>query len=207
MIFFTKREQIVILLLIVLVLLISLFSFLKKYKSSYNNVVDEELDDNIIGNDDEKLYTNEEKEEISNIIMVHISGQINKPGIVELEKDSRVIDAVNKAGGLKEDADLDKINLAKRLEDEEKIYIPKIGEEIQDNHDNTSNSSSNSDKIDINSALKEELMSLPGIGEVLADRIIEYRENNKFNSIEEIQNVPGIGLKKFEGIEELIEVK
>lgn len=207
MIFFTKREQICILILIVLVLLISFFTVFRKNKDSNSDVVSQELSSNIIDNNGEKLYDNEEKEDSSGMIMVHISGHVDKPGIVELEEGSRTIDAVNKAGGLKEDVDLDKINLAKKLEDEEKIYIPKIGEELEEDWDNTSNFSSNNDKININTASKEELMTLPGIGEVLADRIIQYREENKFNSIEDIQNVSGIGPKKFEGIEELIDIK
>lgn len=207
MIFFTKREQICILILIVLVLLISFFTVFRKNKDSNSDVVSQELSSNIIDNNGEKLYDNEEKEDSSGMIMVHISGHVDKPGIVELEEGSRTIDAVNKAGGLKEDVDLDKINLAKKLEDEEKIYIPKIGEELEEDWDNTSNFSSNNDKININTASKEELMTLPGIGEVLADRIIQYREVNKFNSIEDIQNVSGIGPKKFEGIEELIDIK
>lgn len=207
MIFFTKREQICILILIVLVLLISFFTVFRKNKDSNSDVVSQELSSNIIDNNGEKLYDNEEKEDSSGMIMVHISGHVDKPGIVELEEGSRTIDAVNKAGGLKKDVDLDKINLAKKLEDEEKIYIPKIGEELEEDWDNTSNFSSNNDKININTASKEELMTLPGIGEVLADRIIQYREENKFNSIEDIQNVSGIGPKKFEGIEELIDIK
>jgi competence protein ComEA len=143
--------------------------------------------------------------------MVHISGQVYKPGLVELESGSRVVDAVNKAGGLKEDADLDRINLAKKLADEEKIYVPKVGE----NTDNVSDISiaegsdigDNTDgKIDINNATKEELISLPGIGEVIADRIIDYRKNNRFKTIEDIKNVSGIGSKKYEGIKDLIKV-
>nr|WP_276537079.1 helix-hairpin-helix domain-containing protein [Anaerosalibacter massiliensis] len=143
--------------------------------------------------------------------MVHISGQVFKPGLIELKNGSRVTDAVNKAGGLKDEADLDRINLAKKLIDEEKIYIPKIGEEndmVEDinssNEDTQENSQNGNDKIDINKATKEELMGLPGIGEVLAGRIIEYRESNKFKTIEDIKNVSGIGDKKFESIENMI---
>ncbi|HLR34118.1 MAG TPA: helix-hairpin-helix domain-containing protein [Tissierellales bacterium] len=203
MTFFTKREQIVILFIVVLVVVISLLGIFKKDTKDQPSISKETSTNNNTDNDDE--IHDDEKEESSNIIMVHISGEVSKPGLVELKNGSRLIDAVNEAGGLKDNADLDKINLAKKLEDEEKIYIPKIGEEdIDDN--NNSNSSGNDDKININTASKEELMTLPGMGEVLTDRIIQYRENNQFNSIEDIQNVSGIGPKKFEGIEEFIKV-
>ena len=149
----------------------------------------------------------EENSEEPSEIMVHISGQVYNPGLVILEAGSRLIDAVELAGGLKKDADLDKINLAKKLSDEEKIYIPKIGEEYIEEVYKSSNSSTTSGKININTCTKEELMSLPGIGEVLADRIMKYRSENKFQTIEDIKNVSGIGEKRFEDIKDLIIVK
>lgn len=137
-------------------------------------------------------------------IVVHISGQVHNPGIVKLEPGARVIDAVNAAGGLKKDADLDKINLARKLQDEEKIYIPKIGEDISESISYFQNPAGGSNKININTCTKEELMSLPGIGDVLADRIIQYREKTPFKKIEDLMNVSGIGEKKFESIKDMI---
>jgi competence protein ComEA len=138
--------------------------------------------------------------------MVHISGQVYYPGLVELKSGSRVKDAVDLAGGLKKEADIDRINLAKKLVDEEKIYVPKKGEEvdieissISDNLTSDSNS-----KININTCSKEELMQLSGIGEVTATKIIEYRSTNQFKTIEDIMNVSGIGAKKFEAIKDFI---
>ncbi|MBU5455471.1 helix-hairpin-helix domain-containing protein [Caproiciproducens sp. MSJ-32] len=205
--YFTKKEQIVIILLILIIVLISLFNFLKKNDSLIGKKIDEENKEKV---DPEELITELEEQleddvENGEIIMVHISGEVYNPGLVELPRDSRVIDAVNLAGGLKKEADLDRINLAKKLEDEEKIYIPKVGEDINPvenfvdmQYDNSSG------KININMCTKEELMSLPGIGEVLAGRILEYREQNQFKNIEDIKNVSGIGEKKFESIKELI---
>lgn len=140
-------------------------------------------------------------------IVVHISGQVHNPGVVKLEPGARVIDAVNAAGGLKNDADLDKINLAKKLQDEDKIYIPKIGEDIDENLLDFQNSVEDGNKININTCTKEELMSLPGIGEVLADRIIQYREKTPFKKVEDLMNVSGIGEKKFESIKDMIIVR
>jgi competence protein ComEA len=204
MVYFTKKEQIVIIILIAIIALISIFSFLNKnILKDKNPQLHSEINE-----EDLSIELDEEETDDNQIIMVHISGQVYKPGIVELNLGSRVIDAVNLAGGLKKDADLDKMNLAKKLSDEEKIYVPKIGEtntpmEVSNNISLDNNTES---KININTSTKEQLMSLPGIGEVLAERILEYREGKLFNTIEDIKNVSGIGDKKFESIKELITV-
>lgn len=207
--FFTKREQIVILLLVIIVVFIIFFNLYNKNvtlnkKTNLEEITLDELEEI----DEEKPKDENEAEEI---IMVHISGQVYKPGLVQLKNGSRVIDAVNSAGGLKSEADLDRINLAKKLADEEKIYIPKIGEDndIIDEVEISDGGSleNKGNKININTCTKEELMNLPGIGEVLATRIVEYRESRKFNSIEDIMNVSGIGNKKFENIKDFITVK
>ncbi|MFR3065322.1 helix-hairpin-helix domain-containing protein [Peptoniphilus sp.] len=144
----------------------------------------------------------EEKEEI----MVHISGAVNKPGILRLDSSKRLVDALDLAGGARDDADLDRVNLAARLHDEEKIYIPKVGE-VQGNISSLASKPSSSDtssKININSADLSELTKIPGVGEKTAQKIIDYRANNSFSSIEDIKNVPGIGDKKFESMKDYI---
>lgn len=146
--------------------------------------------------------TSDEKEEI----MVHISGAVNKPGILRLDSNKRVVDALDLAGGARDDADLDKINLAAKLHDEEKIYIPKVGE-VQSNISSLASSpssSASSSKININSADLSELTKIPGVGEKTAQKILDYRANNSFSSIEDIKNVPGIGDKKFESMKDYI---
>ncbi len=144
----------------------------------------------------------EEKEEI----MVHISGAVNKPGILRLDSSKRLVDALDLAGGARDDADLDRVNLAARLHDEEKIYIPKV-DEVQNNISSLASSPSSSvtsSKININSADLSELTKIPGVGEKTAQKIIDYRANNSFSSIEDIKNVPGIGDKKFESMKDYI---
>lgn len=140
-------------------------------------------------------------------IMVHISGAVKKPGILKLDSSKRVVDALERAGGATDDADLDRINLAARLHDEEKIYIPKIGEV------NTSElaplisgnqSGNNAGKININTADSSELQKIPGVGAKTAEKIINYRSQNSFSSIEDIKNVDGIGDKKFESMKDYI---
>ena len=95
-----------------------------------------------------------------------------------------------------------------KLEDQMKIYIPNINEKSENdtNIQDLSSDNTNSSKVNINLATKEELMTLPNVGEKRADAIIEYREMNKFEKIEDIKNVTGIGDKFFEAMKELISV-
>ncbi|HHV37951.1 MAG TPA: hypothetical protein GXX70_00460 [Tepidimicrobium sp.] len=201
---FTRRDQLIILSLVLIIAIISIFKLFNREDVDADDMMpDMELDSSV--------EEAEEENQEEGPIMVHISGQVHNPGLVELELGDRVIDAVNLAGGLKKDADLDRINLAKKLVDEEKIYIPAIGEEelpIEvESSISPQGSEDSSPKIDINTATKEELMTLPGIGEVTAGKILDYREENPFKVIDDIKNVSGIGEKKFEAIRELITVR
>ena len=148
-------------------------------------------------NKNNEEQNNEEKKEI--FIYVDIDGAVINPGVYELIEGSRVIDAINLAGGLNEKAVTQNLNKAKKLVDGEKIYIYEEGDaEIESFSDNI--------LININIASIDSLMSLPGIGEVYAKRIIDYRNNKEFTSIEEIKNIAGIGDKTFDKIKELITV-
>ena len=204
--FFTKKEQIVILIVVLIVFLLTGYKlFLKNLFNKQDKTLG--LVNQDIISQDEYIDTTDIEEET--IIMVHISGQVYNPGLVELKSGSRVKDAVDLAGGLKKEADIDRINLAKKLVDEEKIYVPKRGEEIDleislNSESLTSNSNS---KININTCSKEQLMELPGIGEVTASKIIDYRSANQFKWIEDIMNVSGIGTKKYEDLKDYIIVK
>lgn len=145
-------------------------------------------------------------------IIVHITGQVVNNGIVKLDEGTRVIDAIEAAGGATEKADLSKINLAYLLEDGMKIYVPSINdEEDLDSITSSSGTSKNNKevlKVNINTATSEELQKLPGIGESIANRIITYRkENGKFKEIEDLKNVSGIGEAKFNNIKSYIFVK
>ncbi len=111
-------------------------------------------------------------------------------------------------------ADLSKVNLAYELNDGEKIYIPNVNDEIEEyisigNGEGILENSERTNKaININNATIEELSELPGVGESLAKRIFDYREENgKFKSIDDLKNVSGIGDKKFENLKEYIVVK
>jgi competence protein ComEA len=209
MISFSKKEQVVILLSVLLII----FSLSYKLLIRDNGIVEKRVEyDNEVDTSEINQIDSDNNILEESLIFVHISGQVYSPGIIELVNGDRVVDAVNLAGGLTKDADIDRINLAKKVEDEEKIYIPKKGEEtdiIEGNELSYSSSSSvnNSGKININKCTINELESLPGIGSVIAGRIIDYRSSTPFMSIEDLKNVSGIGDKKFEGIKELITVK
>ena len=149
------------------------------------------------------MLHNEKQMEQSNLF-VHICGAVNIPGVYELPYGSRVFDAVEAADGLCEDASDSSVNMALLLEDGWKIVIPTIDEiNLSENTnpantggiytDTNSKEKDNTKLVNINTATKEELCSLPGIGDSRAESIVAYREkNNGFSSIEDIMKVEGI---------------
>lgn len=139
-------------------------------------------------------------------IGVYISGEVKNTGVYYLKKDSRITDLINICGGLTEEADVSKINPAQKLNDSDKIIIPKKEENLNtESMEDTDESDINvQEKININTATKDELTSLNGIGEATANKIINYRNKNKFKEIEDIMNVPGIGEAKFNNIKDYI---
>ena len=144
------------------------------------------------------------------IMVVHVQGEVKKPGIVEIEENSRVIDAIEKAGGLTEKANLRNINLAEKVIDGTKIYIPNDLEEernIEENIENKKKDENKEIKVNINNATQTELESIPGIGPTTARKIIEYRkENGKFKSIEGLKEISGIGENKLKNMAKYIEI-
>jgi len=146
-------------------------------------------------------------------IKVYVTGEVNNPGVFEMNENSRIEDAIILAGGLTTNANIKNINLAFILEDGQKLYIPNVNDnEIEyiskENGENIIDGlKNNNSKININKANLEELQSLPGIGASLAQRIITYRtKNGKFKSIDDLKNVSGIGEKKFEKLKDNISV-
>ena len=144
-----------------------------------------------------------ETEEITDRILVYVCGAVKEPGVVELERDARVVDAIALAGGFGEEADETYMNLAGKLQDGEKIYVPTVIEVSQ------WNAEKRTDKlIDINEADVEELCKLTGIGESKATDIINYRETKgPFQKKEDLMKVPGIKENLYEKIEDSIIVK
>lgn len=239
-----KKKELVISVIIALILSF-IMMFITQGKSSNNLIVDKSTKNSISktknsqeSNIDNKVKVSENNVQIetsteksddtskqNSDIAVYISGEVKKPQVVKMKTGDRLVDAVEKCGGMTKDADLNAINLALLLNDEAHYIIPKIGDTSIVSQQNYVNQSSTDDKsinsissvdtsnsskstININTADKTALMSLPSIGEKTAQKIIDYRENNgKFQTKEELKNVTGIGDKKYSQLEEFITVE
>ncbi|WP_454970799.1 helix-hairpin-helix domain-containing protein [Dorea sp.] len=151
------------------------------------------------------------------ICYVHICGAVKQPGVYELTADSRLFEAIQMAGGLTEEAADQVLNQAELIEDGSRIYVPTkeevkagmdIGDTLTQNEDNAEKAGSTSDgKVDINTAEKNELMTLPGIGEAKADAIVRYREEHgTFQKIEDLMEVEGIKEGVFQKVKDQIKV-
>ena len=228
---FDNKKKIIIIVAIILVLFIAylIYESISQPSSEidFNILLDgtengEEMNksENFVDNETEEVS---ETAEIEEKIVVHITGAVKKEGVIYLKKGARIVDAIKEAGGETKEADLSQVNLAYELQDGQKIYIPnkneKVsqyiistnGETIDSNGANTGNESTSTSKegakVNINTATQNELDGLPGIGPALAQRIIDFREENgNFKSIEDIQNVKGIGDSKFDEIRDKIVV-
>ena len=151
-----------------------------------------------------------EKTEVSTtqetVIFVDIKGEVRNPGVYQMKVGDRVKDALEAAGGLTAEADSQKVNLAKRLEDQMVIVVPKVGEESEEiPTGETRKEATKEGKVNINTATVEELKTLKGVGEKKAEAIIEYRKKNgSFQTKEDLMKVRGIGKKLFESFQERI---
>ena len=134
-------------------------------------------------------------------MMVHVVGEVNAPGMYELEADSRVIDAVMAAGGLTANAAECAVNLARTINDGEQLTIPDLSQGCSPSRGGSVTES----PLSLNSATAEQFDSIPGIGPTLADRIIQYRDaQGGFASVDQLNDVAGIGDKLFAGIKDLV---
>ena len=142
-------------------------------------------------------------------ISVYVSGQVITPSVVTFddEENLKVVDAVNAAGGLTEFADTEFINLSEPLSDGQHIHIPTKEISLQEKTAPTAEQNSSGGLVNINTADEKELQKIRGVGPAIAQRIIDFREQNgKFKSIDEIKKVRGIGEKTFEKIKDSITV-
>lgn len=178
----------------------------------------QQREENVLELEQQAVQTEEAEAEAK--ITVYVSGAVAKPGLHEIAPGSRAVDAIEVAGGMTEEANKDRVNLAKICKDGMQVNVPRLsakelrkmkqaqnvyaGESANavDNAVQSVNYASaaqqdNGGKIRLNSATLEELEELPGVGEVTAQRIVEYRNLHGFNKIEDIMNVKGIGQAKF----------
>ncbi len=144
-------------------------------------------------------------------MQIYVSGAVVQPGLYELPAGARALQAVDAAGGLREDADADRVNLARKLKDGSQVNVPVRKQVREQGKTGTSKRSSSNDvrntsniKVNINTATVAELDALPGIGPALAQRIVTRRNLQRFNMIEELMAVQGIGKSKYEKLKEYV---
>ena len=157
---------------------------------------------------EEKSQKSETEEVVEkDLITVDVKGAVKSPGIYDLPVGSRINDAVQKAGGLTDNADSKSINLAQRISDEALVYVPTKEEATsQEAHSNASNTKENK-KVNLNKASLEELKQVKGLGGKRAQDIIDHRETNgKFKSVDDLKKVSGIGAKTVEKLKEYVTV-
>ena len=221
----SKKQKIILSIVIsIIFVLVLIYVYQNLYEedaeiilTNEENVLDAETNEIVDSNEEISSQNNRESEET---VVVHVIGEVNNPGVVTLPEGSRIIDAINMAGGKTEEADLSKINLAYIVEDGTQIYIPRINEDLNQVNlisdgagvgvvitDSNVEENEVDSKVNINTASKEKLETLPGVGETTAQKIIDYREaNGKFKTIEDIKNVSGIGDAKYESLKDKITV-
>lgn len=228
------KKMIITILVISIIIIKILFPmsmsfFGKKYVVDTNNISKKNSN-----NQSEKVNENSEfefqKKEKNNMesrknmnskVVVYITGAVANPGVICIEGDKRLDDVIKKAGGLTKDADFERINLAMSIEDSQHYIIPykdenknisssdsvKQGEDSKSVDSGVCNSSNSGDssKVGINTSDQSKLETIPGVGPSTARKIIDYREKNgKFNTLEDIKNVSGIGEKKFDNMKDYI---
>ena len=153
--------------------------------------------------DNEEKYDDKQDEKI----FVDVKGAVKNPGVFETTKDKRIKDLIDVAGGLLDDADTSTLNLSQKVKDQMVIYVLKHGEKPKQMSEIGTTSSSSGEVININTANKEQLMKISGVGKTKAEAIIEHREKNgDFKKKEDITKVRGIGKATFEKIKDKIEV-
>ena len=149
------------------------------------------------------------------VMYTDIKGSVKEPGIYSLSSKERVYDVLKRAGGLLEEADSDRINFSAKIEDQQVLYIPAVGEELPEHLDQLASSEgkqstadSEPSKININTASPSELQQIPGIGSVKAQEIIRFREENgSFQKVEDLQEISGIGEKTVEKLKNFVTIK
>ncbi len=149
------------------------------------------------------------------VMYTDIKGSVKEPGIYSFSSEERVYDVLKRAGGLLEEADSDRINFSAKIEDQQVLYIPAVGEEPPEHLNQSaspegkqSTADTEPSKININTASPSELQQIPGIGSVKAQEIIRFREENgSFQKVEDLQEISGIGEKTIEKLKNFVTIK
>lgn len=209
-----KRKQKIIGATIILIIFISILSVkFVTSKISQNSIGSLKEEDIFIEKVEEpKENKSEGKQSKSSRITVEIKGQVKKPGVYILTKDSILKDLIYESGGITEEGYVEDINQAEKLRDNSAYRIPNKNEEKNNTGNikstlasSNGNNGGSGDQISLNNSAKEELSKLPGVGPATADKIIAWRESNgSFNSIEDLKKVSGIGETKFNNLKDKI---
>lgn len=192
--------------IVLLVLSVGMWEWFGPDESSKSND-DLQLEDTTI---DESSDAGEEAPTTSNIIIVDVKGEVKNPDIYQVSLDERVKDVILLAGGFSEEADTSSVNLAQKVFDEMVITVPRKNNnsnQSSTSSSTTSSTESTSSLVKINQATKEEIETLPGIGAVKAEAIVQYREEHGFfQSVSDLQSISGIGQKTVEKLEPYIQI-
>lgn len=195
-----------ILIIIGLVIFISIVYMRYEQTKSFQLEDDDFID--VVAEQDEDLEQSNEFADDETTFIVDIKGEINRPGVYEVDQSARVNDVIHLAGGFTDEADENYINLAQKVQDEMVIIVPKVGETEDLPMISQTGSTSDEPKVNINQATKEELETLPGIGPAKAQAIIDYREENgMFEVVDDLLQVNGIGEKTLENLRDHIDVR
>lgn len=209
------RNKVVVFVMLSLLMILSVVYTWQRQRTTH-----EFVSDDLMKIEETVVSETSESEEILQDIIVDIKGAVKLPGVYQMTTQDRVIDLIEKAGGILANGDTETVNLAQKLTDQMSITIldknqvqelsTNNGEDIDSANkelQNFWNISSQTSKIDINTADISQLETLPGIGPSKANAIVTYREEHgSFQSIEDIQNVTGIGAKTYEKLQESIQV-
>ena len=163
------------------------------------------VDERVTGSEHEDVPADSEG---AGPVTVHVAGAVASPGVIELAAGSRVIDAIEAVGGARPDGDLDRLNLAATITDGERVLVPVVGQPLPEGDGAAgATDAAESGLLDLNLATAEQLEELPGIGPTLARAILDEREKRgRFQSIDDLKGVSGIGEKRFADIRDLVTV-
>lgn len=200
------KKTLIKVLSVILILLIALL--LRIHEGNKADITIETADGADQSEYSEEGPENAESAERTVILFVDIGGAVEEPGVYQVAEGTRLFEVIEMAGGLTEDADADHVNRASFVEDGQKIIIPVKGSDQTGDltQADTVSADASSGLININTASADELKTLNGIGDVMAERIIEYRSSKAFKSKEDIMSVDGIGSKTYEKIKDRIAV-
>lgn len=157
--------------------------------------------------DEKEDKKQKEESDKQDLITVDVKGAVKAPGIYDLPVGSRINDAVQKAGGLTDNADSKSINLAQKISDETLVYVPTREEVTSQETPSSSSNSKGNKKVNLNKASLEELKQVKGLGAKRAQDIIDHRDSNgKFKTVDDLKKISGFGAKTIEKLKDYVTV-